>query len=300
MIIPTYKPDQRTVQLVKRLLKQTKEAGRIYLIDTETGIFPKELETISDRVTIKKIKPEEFDHGGTRNLGAQLSDAKIIVYMTQDAVPADEHLLERLLEGFEEENTAAVYARQLPAADCQLMEQYTRKFNYPPQSRMKSAADLEELGIKTYFCSNVCAAYRRSVYEELGGFVERAIFNEDMILAGRMIQAGYQIYYSADARVIHSHNYGCIQQLKRNFDLAVSQADHPEIFADVPAEGEGIRLVLNTAGFLVKKGRPWLLVPLVMKSGFKYIGYKLGKNYRKLPRGFILKCTMNPRYWMRM
>ncbi len=145
MIIPTYKPDQRTVQLVKRLLKQTKAAGRIYLIDTETGIFPKELETISDRVTIKKIKPEEFDHGGTRNLGAQLSDAKIIVYMTQDAVPADEHLLERLLEGFEEENTAAVYARQLPAADCQLMEQYTRKFNYPPQSRRKSAADLEEL-----------------------------------------------------------------------------------------------------------------------------------------------------------
>ena len=96
---------------------------------------------------------------------------------------------------------------------------------------------------------------------------------------------------------IHSHNYNCRQQFHRNFDLAVSQADHPEIFEGVPSEGEGIRLVKDTAKYLLKSGRPWLLVSLVCKSGWKYIGYKLGKNYKKLPRWLILKCTMNPRYW---
>lgn len=297
VLIPTYKPDQKCVQLVRRLLKQSVAVHRIYLIDTDTGIFPEELYGISDRVLIHRILPEVFDHGGTRNLGAELSDAEILVYMTQDAVPADEYLIERLVEGFEEERVGAVYARQLPAEDCQLIERYTRGFNYPKTSRLKSAEDLPVLGIKTYFCSNVCAAYRRDVYAQMGGFVKKTIFNEDMILAGKMIQNGWSIYYAADAKVIHSHNYNCRQQFHRNFDLAVSQADHPEIFEGVPSEGEGLRLVKDTAVYLIKIKKPWLILSLVWKSGFKYLGYQLGKHYKKLPRWLVLKCTMNPRYW---
>ncbi len=297
MLIPTYKPDQKCVQLVRRLLKQSVAVHRIYLIDTDTGIFPEELYGISDRVLIHRILPDVFDHGGTRNLGAELSDAEILVYMTQDAVPADEHLIERLVEGFEEKRVGAVYARQLPAEDCQLIERYTRGFNYPKTSRLKSAEDLPVLGIKTYFCSNVCAAYRRDVYAQMGGFVKKTIFNEDMILAGKMIQNGWSIYYAADAKVIHSHNYNCRQQFHRNFDLAVSQADHPEIFEGVPSEGEGMRLVKDTAVYLIKIKKPWLILSLIWKSGFKYLGYQLGKHYKKLPRWLVLKCTMNPRYW---
>ena len=58
-------------------------------------------------------------------------------------------------------------------------------------------------GIKTFFCSNVCAAYRREIYEELGGFVRHTIFNEDMIYAAKAVEAGYSVAYAADAQ-------GCI------------------------------------------------------------------------------------------
>ena len=71
--------------------------------------------------------------------------------------------------------------------------------------------------------------YRRSIYEKLGGFVKHTIFNEDMIFAGKLIQEGYAIAYVAEARVFIPTNYTNCQQLHRNFDLAVSQADHPEI-----------------------------------------------------------------------
>ena len=57
-------------------------------------------------------------------------------------MPADRFLIERLLYGFSYENVAAVYARQLPAADCQFIERYTREFNYPKTSRLKSKEDL--------------------------------------------------------------------------------------------------------------------------------------------------------------
>ena len=53
--------------------------------------------------------------------------------------------------------------------------------------------------------------------------------------------------YVPDAKVIHSHNLTPMQQFHCNFDLAVSQAEHPEIFADLKSEGEGIRLVKQTA-----------------------------------------------------
>lgn len=74
------------------------------------------------------------------------------------------------------------YARQLPKSDCHIVEQYTRQFNYPEQSCVKTKADIPTLGIKTFFCSDVCAAYRRDLFEELGGFESPVIFNEDMFL----------------------------------------------------------------------------------------------------------------------
>lgn len=79
--------------------------------------------------------------------------------------------------------------------DCDIIERYTRSFNYPKESSVKTKADLDRLGIKTFFCSNVCAMYRRSIYEKLGGFVKHTIFNEDMIFAGKLIQEGYAIAY---------------------------------------------------------------------------------------------------------
>ena len=118
-----------------------------------------------------------------------------------------------------------------------------------------------------------------------------------MICAGTMIQKGYSVVYAADARVYHSHNYSGRQQFHRNFDLGVSQAEHPEIFEGVPSEGEGIRLVKKTAKWLVENGYVLLLPQLVMASGSKYAGYWLGKHYKKLPEGLIRSLTMNPAYW---
>ena len=206
-------------------------------------------------------------------------------------------LVEHLVMQFSLPQVKAVYARQLPKAGCSILEAYTRGFNYPPESDIKDYGDLPKLGLKTFFCSNVCAMYDRKVYEELGGFVSHTIFNEDMIYAAGLIEAGYSIAYAADAQVYHSHNYGCIAQLKRNFDLGVSQAQYPEIFEKYPSEGVGIRMVKQTAAYVCRIHRPWLLASLFFQSGFKYLGYLLGKHYQRLPRVVIRHCTMNKNWW---
>lgn len=297
VVIPSYRPDENFSRLVKKLQEQKYPIGTIFVINTKAGRFPKEVEQM-EKVKVSHIERREFDHGATRDMGMQMSKAEIVVFMTQDAVPADEYVIGNLVKVLEEdEMTGAAYARQLAASGCNYIEKYTRKFNYPENSRIKSKEDLQEMGIKTFFCSNVCAAYKRNIYEKAGGFCKKTIFNEDMILAGHMINAGYKVAYVAEARVIHSHNYTGMQQFHRNFDMAVSQAEHPEVFEGIKSESEGIKLVKQTAAHLVKRRKIHLVPKLVYQSGCKYIGYRMGKMYKKLPDKVVKWCSMSPGYW---
>lgn len=297
VVIPVYKPGKELNRLLQMLMRQTVRPSRILLVNTEEALFDENCLAGTEGVEVMHIKKKEFDHGGTRHMAAMRLQGAFLLFLTQDAVPEDEYLVEALYEAFEDPRTAAAYARQLPAGDCSILEQYTRSFNYGPQSRIKSAQDLDELGIKTFFCSNVCAMYRRTVYEALGGFERRTIFNEDMIFAGRLIQAGYQVAYCARAQVVHSHNYTCMQQFHRNFDLGVSQAEHPEIFSMARSESEGIRMVKETAAFLVRQKKAYLIPYLILQSGCKFIGYRLGKGYKRLPMPLVCWCTMSREYW---
>ena len=302
VIIPTYKPDNNFILLIEKLQEQSIKPNRIILMNTEEKYareFIEESKLLKkyDNVEIHHVSETEFDHGATRDMGVQFSTTPYFLCMTQDAVPANEFLIEELLNVLKQDNVASVYGKQLARANSHILEEFTRKFNYPDQSRMKSKKDLEQLGIKTYFCSNVCAAYKRDIYEKLGGFIKRTIFNEDMIYAAAVIKAGYKIGYVAEAQVIHSHHYTGKQQFHRNFDLGVSQADHPGVFKDVPSEKEGSKLVSETIKFLIEEKRVDQLIPFVYQCGCKYIGYRMGKAYKKLPMTVIKKCSMNHNYW---
>ena len=297
VVILTYRPDSRFMEALKRLKRQRYPIGHIFIINTRAEFFPEEAEHMRG-VSVTHIRKDEFDHGGTRDMGFALSDADILVFMTQDALPANVEMVGELVKPLlVSERVGVAYARQLPAKGCDTIERYTRSFNYKAKSRKKGMEDLPELGIKTFFCSDVCAAYRASIYREMGGFTKKTIFNEDMVMAAQMIKAGYQVAYAAEARVVHSHNYSGSQQFRRNFDLAVSQADHPEVFAGIRSESEGIRMVKDTAGYLVRKGKWYLLPELIYKSGCKYLGYKMGQNYRKIPLWIVKKCSASKAYW---
>ena len=297
VLIPVYRPDGKLTELLKRLKMQNYPIHRVILMNTEEKHFPAELTGIWDRVEVYHLAKEEFDHGGTRDRGVRMSTADLVLCMTQDAMPADETLIEELVKPFEDPEVWAAYARQLPNEDCREVEKYTRSFNYPEQSMVKTKEDLDRLGIKTFFCSNVCAAWRREKYLELGGFVKHTIFNEDMILAGTMIKQGGKIAYCAKAKVIHSHNYSAFQQFHRNFDLAVSQTMYPEVFGGIRSESEGIKLVKKSLSYCIKIGKPWLMIQVVTQSAGKLLGYKMGQRYRSLPMWLILRCTMSPSFW---
>ena len=187
IVIPVYKPGSEFSDLIKRLMHQTVVPEHIFIMQTIRDESEIMVQSMDERIRIIPVMQSEFDHGGTRALGMDKSTAEFVLMMTQDAVPADEFLVEKLVESLllkEDQVSARVqqnamevtgteksavkdclvavaYARQLPKSDCHIVEQYTRQFNYPEQSCVKTKADIPTLGIKTFFCSDVCAAYRR-------------------------------------------------------------------------------------------------------------------------------------------
>ena len=170
VIIPAYKPDEKFRQLIEMLEKQTVSVNRIVVINTEEKYM--EAFCVGNRflsehknLSIHHISKKEFDHGKSRNFGAKKSEADILVFMTQDAVPANEYMLEKLIAPLNEEGVACSYARQLPSDDSTMTEKLTREFNYPATGNIKSKEDLGTLGIKTYFCSNVCCAYNAKIFK---------------------------------------------------------------------------------------------------------------------------------------
>ena len=120
VIIPTYKPDKGFPEMIKRLEKQTLKPNRIIIMNTEEKYFEKLLYGTDfarehPLVEVHHLSKREFNHGGTRHLGALHSSGDIFVCMTQDALPADNRLLEELTAPFLSDDRIAVsYARQLP------------------------------------------------------------------------------------------------------------------------------------------------------------------------------------------
>lgn len=316
VIIPVYKPDHKLERLIEKLVAQSVCPRKIILLNTEcapeysTIRIKERVQKLIAKIRISKatnleiriitIAREDFDHGGTRHYGSTLSNAEYIIYMTQDAIPKDMTLIENLLKPMEQPKVAIVYGKQEANKHAGVLEQYTRLYNYPSVDRVKSKEDKQIDGIKTYFCSNVCACYCKKVYDELGGFVRRTIFNEDMIYAASAIEAGYSIVYSSKAKVIHSHSYTLMEQLRRNFDLGVSQKEYKHVFSNVSSEKEGLKFVRQTLSYLYDQKKYFEIFEFVMETGFKYIGYFLGKRYTSLPKSLCQWLSMNKAYWTRI
>jgi len=150
IVIPTLNagPDFRL--LLDGLYSQTIKTAEIIIIDSQSS--DNTVETAKDYgCRIIPIKQTEFNHGATRNLGARMADTEFVVFMTQDAIPADQKMLEELIRPFEQDQKTAIsFARHIPRETPTGWKAFTENYNYPEQSLRKTKADLPTLGIKTF------------------------------------------------------------------------------------------------------------------------------------------------------
>lgn len=297
IIIPVYKPDSKLLVLLRQIKKQTIKNIPLLIIDSGSNDeYRDEIEDMN--CLVKKIDAKTFNHGGTRQMGADMfPDKDIYFFFTQDAILADEYAINNIVEVFNNNNVGCAYGRQLPHKGANIFATHARLFNYKDKSYIYSIKDKEKYGMKTAFNSNSFAAYRRNALKDVGGFPTDTILSEDMYVTAKMLLKNWSVAYCAEAKVYHSHNYTIWQEFKRYFDIGVFHARESwirEIFGK--AECEGKRFIISEMEMLLKK-EPLLLLEMVFRDGMKFLGYRLGIGEKYIPKNIKKKISMNNIYW---
>lgn len=248
--------------------------------------------------TVDVIDPAQFNHGGTRQWVVDRSCRNgLVVFLTQDAQLASQDALCELLSAFNDSSVGAVYGRQLPRPGAEPIEAHARLFNYPASSHVCDFGDAASMGIKAAFMSNSLAAYRTEALAAVGGFPADVILGEDTIVAAKMLMAGWKIAYQADAQVYHSHDYSYLQEFRRYFDIGVMHTRESWMLDAFGApEGEGGRFVRSELAYLFKHA-PWLIPSAFLRTGLKYLGYRLGRAERWLPLRIKRGLSMHRGFW---
>src|SRR5438105_6204783 len=177
---------------------------------------------------VLQIDPSSFTHGGVRNLLMRDAEGARVAFLTQDAQPADEHWLRRLLGGFElAQDVGIVYGPYIPYEHAALpvRRELERWFDsLSPDGRPR----VERLGQHERSLPAVELIGRRGFFSDANGCVARAAWEqvpfrevpyaEDRVLALDMLRAGFAKAYVPAAAVLHSHDYSTLEQLRRSFD----------------------------------------------------------------------------------
>lgn len=297
VIIPIYKPDHKLIELLKKIKEQSIEDIPLLIIDSGSNDeYKSEIKNMN--CLVKKIDVKTFNHGGTRQMGANMfPDKDIYIFLTQDAILANEKSIENIVKVFDNFNIGCAYGRQLPHKDANLFSSYARLFNYKDKSYIYSINDKEKYGIKTAFNSNSFAAYRRKALNEIGGFPINTILSEDMYVAAKMLLNKWSVAYCSDAMVYHSHNYTIWQEFKRYFDIGVFHSRESWIKDTFGgAEGEGKKYIISEFKYLIKRNIV-LIFPMIIRDIMKFLGFRLGMKERFINKHIKRKISMTKNFW---
>jgi rhamnosyltransferase len=202
--------------------------GDVEILVIDSGSTDSTLEIVASfpHVRLHCIPNEEFGHGKTRNLAAQLGTGEFIAFLTHDAIPITEFWLREMVAPFSlNERIVAVMGRQIPRASAAPITKYeiNRVFaqfgtdlgttvfqddGRPEHARLRDGV--------TFF-SDVNSASRREFLVKTIPYQD-VRYAEDQKYGQDLIAAGFWKAYSARAAVEHSNDLTVREFGPRTFD----------------------------------------------------------------------------------
>jgi rhamnosyltransferase len=280
----------RDLELLASALYGQKGVEPFEVVVIDSGSTDETLELLRRfPVRLEKIPPETFDHSRTRNLAAGLAEGEILIFLSQDAIPASENWLQTMISNFDDPAVGAVYGRQLPKPGSSMEREDALATLYGEHKIVKDPNHRNGLGYRFYHFSDANAAIRRSVWEQVR-FPENLRVFEDLGIAKRILDAGWKIVYEPNSSVFHSHRHTTVGLLKRYFDIGCTLKllniwDAPgtrkSMIQDVRT------LLRNKIHRVGQKGKGQPVGVGIRQDVAKSVGLFLGLNQRHLP--LILK-----------
>lgn len=284
VIIPTLNAEHEIEDLLAALERQSLRPMEILVVDSASDDDTVSLVKMHEGIRLLQIERCDFNHGATRDMALRATTGDFVCFLTQDALPASDAYLERLVTPMVgDPSIALVSGRQLPKADARRFEQLVRSFNYPDSPSVRSKSDLNKCGIKTFFALDSCSAYRRTAYLDCGGF-EYVNTNEDMLMAARFVASGLKVAYEPDAEVYHSHNLTPSQQFARNRAVGMFLESHSDDLMHASEIGEGGRLVKAVSSQLLREGNLTEFIAFGVDCCARLLGNRAGRRAARKER----------------
>ncbi len=227
IIIPTKNEEKNIKRCLEAILKQKIQANNeIIIIDSgstdDTVTIIKEFQ-IKEKQNIKlfEILSEDFGHGKTRNMGADLANGNYLVFLNADAFPVDENWLSQLIDGFNKENNiAGVFSRHLPKENCHLYMVRDLKKSMPTVSYVRN----RQKALEYMIFSTVSCMILKKIWNKYP-FKDDIIIAEDQHWASQILKNNLKIGYQANSLVYHSHNYSFKEMYNVKYKVSKSSED---------------------------------------------------------------------------
>ena len=213
VVIPVKDGERWLPELLAALAREAPD--EVLAIDSGSRDGSRELLRAAPGVTLLEIAPAEFGHGRTRNFGAERASGEIVAFLTQDATPLP-GWLEALRAGFAlDERVGAVFGPHLPRLDTSPMIARELERHFAGFAGPDGEPSLQGPGDEP-FLSNVNAAYRRDCWEQLR--FRDVPYSEDQAFGRDLLAAGWLKAYMPQMAVLHAHDYGPLEFMRRYFD----------------------------------------------------------------------------------
>lgn len=258
-----------------RRARQELPVGDLEVIVIDSGSddgTPERAEAAGFRV--RRIPPESFGHGRTRNLGVRLARGDVVCFLTDDVLPVTPDWPIRFSRVLSDPTVAGVYGRQVPR-DATTMEMFFVSLNYPAEPlRYEPRPDGHHPRPGRVVFSNAFSAVRRDVALEIP-IPEDADYSEDQIWARRALASGYAIEYEPSAEALHAHVYRLRGVFRRSY--FVGRALRSAGIDRGAGAAESAKFLTNEIRYFIRQGHVHRLPQLLLYELLRGTGFHVGR-----------------------
>jgi rhamnosyltransferase len=272
LVIPILNPGRGFGTLLHRLKGQGRAPLEILVVDSGSQDGTREI--LEQFPEIRLIGVSNATGPAGWNRACEEARGDLVVFLGQDALPANGDWLNHLAAPFEDDSVAGVYGRQEASAtsspiwNFRMAQRFCRKAHW---RRLKVGDAIRHKSLP-FFLEN--AAVRRSVWQGIH-FNEHLPVGADRVWARQAVLASYTVTYTPDALVTRELPLG----LRAAFSLAKLTGHADRQFGDAGGTlwPDSRRFARRAAWFLLS-GFAWGALPyLALEAIAHRYGYLLGQ-----------------------
>lgn len=241
ILIPNYNGEELLKKNLPRVVEAAKEYkdGSVEIIIIDDCSTDKSVESIKYYVSsIKnkniKLKVIENDRNvgfaPSVNRGVREAGGEIIILVNTDVVPQRDFIFP-LIEHFKDQEIFAVGCLDKSIENGKVILRGRGIGRWQRGFLVHSRGEVDKQN--TLWVSGGSGAFRKAIWEKLGGFSElyKPFYWEDIDLSYRALKSGYKILFEPKSSVVHKHEEGVIKKIYSPFQIKTVAYKNQFIFA---------------------------------------------------------------------